>query len=94
MKSTFKIAIFLCLIVCVLLLAISCNQKDETLETTNQETTTSEEDFYPEPIKQLLAENKPYSLEFVSNGDGTCYVAGIGTCTDTDIVIPSTSPEG
>lgn len=33
-------------------------------------------------------------LAFTSNGDGTCYVSGIGTCTDTDIVIPSTSPEG
>ena len=30
----------------------------------------------------------------VSNNDGTCYVAGIGTCTDTDIVIPSVSPDG
>ena len=28
-------------------------------------------------------------LQYVSNGDGTCYVNGIGTCTDTDIVIPS-----
>ena len=28
-------------------------------------------------------------LEFVSNGDGTCSVSGIGTCTDTDIEIPS-----
>ena len=28
-------------------------------------------------------------LEFRSNGDGTCYVVGIGTCTDTDVVIPS-----
>ena len=33
-------------------------------------------------------------LEFTSNGDGTCYVSGIGTCTDTDIVIPSTAPNG
>lgn len=33
-------------------------------------------------------------LEYTSNGDGTCYVSGIGTCSDTDIVIPSTSPEG
>ena len=33
-------------------------------------------------------------LEFFSNGDGTCYVSGIGTCTDTDIVIPTTSPDG
>lgn len=33
-------------------------------------------------------------LEFVSNGDGTCYVKSIGSCTDTDIVIPSKSPSG
>ncbi len=28
-------------------------------------------------------------LAYTSNGDGTCYVSGIGTCTDTEIVIPS-----
>lgn len=33
-------------------------------------------------------------LEFVSNGDGTCYVKSIGSCTDTNIVIPSKSPSG
>ena len=33
-------------------------------------------------------------LEFVSNGDGTCYVSGIGTCEDTDVVIPYNSPDG
>ena len=33
-------------------------------------------------------------LEFTSNGDGTCYVSGIGTCTDTDIIIPKFSPNG
>ena len=39
--------------------------------------------------------NVKYSegLEFTSNGDGTCYVSGIGTCTDTDIVIPKVSPQ-
>ena len=33
-------------------------------------------------------------LEYKSNGDGTCYVSGIGTCTDTDIIIPAISPNG
>ena len=33
-------------------------------------------------------------LEYTSNGDGTCYVSGIGTCIDTDIVIPEISPDG
>ena len=29
-------------------------------------------------------------LVYVSNGDGTCTVKGIGTCTDTEIIIPAT----
>lgn len=33
-------------------------------------------------------------LEFVSEGKGTCYVSGIGSCTDTDLIIPPTSPDG
>ena len=33
-------------------------------------------------------------LEFTSNGDGTCYVSGIGSCTDKDVHIPSVSPAG
>ena len=33
-------------------------------------------------------------LEFTSNGDGTCYVSGKGSCTDTYVVIPSMSPDG
>ena len=33
-------------------------------------------------------------LAFESNGDGTCTIIGIGTCTDEDIVIPLESPAG
>ena len=33
-------------------------------------------------------------LEFTSNGDGTCYVSGIGACKDTDLIIPTTAPNG
>jgi len=32
-------------------------------------------------------------LEFDSNGDGTCYVIGMGDCTDTELVIPPVSPD-
>ena len=32
-------------------------------------------------------------LAFRSNGDGTCSVSGIGTCMDTDVVIPTVSSE-
>ena len=33
-------------------------------------------------------------LSFTSRGDGTCYVSGLGSCTDTDVVIPLRSPAG
>lgn len=33
-------------------------------------------------------------FEFESNGDGTCTITGIGTCTDKNIVIPMESPDG
>lgn len=33
-------------------------------------------------------------FEFKSNGDGTCTLVKIGTCTDKDIVIPEKSPAG
>ena len=44
----------------------------------------------------VSAEEPEYSegLEFTSNGDGTCYVSGIGTCTDTELIIPPVSPAG
>ena len=38
--------------------------------------------------------NYSEGLEFTSYGDGTCYVSGIGTCTDTDVKIPPVSPDG
>ena len=34
--------------------------------------------------------NYSQGLDFTPNGDGTCYVSGIGSCTDSDIVIPPT----
>jgi hypothetical protein len=33
-------------------------------------------------------------LEFISRGEGSCSLKGIGSCTDTDILIPLTSPSG
>ena len=33
-------------------------------------------------------------LEFESNGDGTCTLVGMGICKETDLVIPTESPEG
>ncbi len=42
----------------------------------------------------ILPEDASEGLEYESNGDGTCAVVGIGTCTDDKIIVPSYSPEG
>ena len=33
-------------------------------------------------------------LNFLSNGNGTCMVSGIGSCKDEDVIIPTFSPNG
>lgn len=33
-------------------------------------------------------------LTFVTNNDSTCYISGIGTCSDTALMIPHVSPNG
>ena len=33
-------------------------------------------------------------LVFTSYGNGTCYVSSIGSCTDTEVIIPEFSPRG
>ena len=42
----------------------------------------------------IFAEAPPAVLAFTSNGDGTCYVSGIGTYEDPDVDIPEYSPDG
>ncbi len=55
-------------------------------ETPTYSLTVGEENNTYTPVYQKYSQG----LAFTSNGNGTCGVTGIGTCTDTDIVIPST----
>lgn len=63
---------------------------NDTETVPDQDTTTSVEETPDVPE----IENASVGLEFVSNGDGTCYVSGIGTCADAEIIIPLRSLEG
>lgn len=47
-----------------------------------------------EKICTICGERISSGLKFTSNGNGTCYVSGIGTCTDSDIYIPKAAPNG
>ena len=60
-------------------------------EATQEETTAAETETETETETQSIYSE---GLEFTSNGDGTCYVSGIGECKDTDVLIPVSSPAG
>ena len=55
----------------------------------------SDVDEKPQSNQVVETDLKPSEgFEFESNGDGTCTITGIGTCTDKNIVIPVESPNG
>ena len=58
------------------------NENDDNQNGDNQNDDNKDEVVYSE------------GLEFTSNGDGTCYVSGLGTCAETNINIPPVSPDG
>lgn len=72
------------------------NKDDFVAETTEPGT---EDSLTAEPLNPngqvVVTDLEPSDgLEFKSNGDGTCTIVGIGTCTDKDLVIPEKSPAG
>ena len=64
-------------------------------ETPKEEKT---EPILAEPIETTEPEPEPKApvsgLSFASNGDGTCRLVGLGSCTDACVVIPDASPDG
>ncbi len=70
---------------------INDNVDDTTTTTTTTTTGENGEDETPDdPVPDPSSEG----LSFVSNGDGTCVLDGIGECTDSFIIIPRESPDG
>lgn len=74
---------------------------EQEIENNSTDTSNSKEDVKNSNSSLELTveadyENLPESqgFEFESNGDGTCTLKKIGSCSDTDIVIPEKSPAG
>ena len=59
---------------------------NDSIDTTT--TTAEKEDDEPIPDPSSVG------LLFVSFGDGTCTLEGIGECTDTFVIVPTISPDG
>ena len=96
--------VLLCAIICGCA-ALATEAKVEEPGTTNdvgnkgsnapQDLVAGEDQTAP-PVSGSVVVTPTYSegLRFRSNGDGTCALAGIGTCTSSCILIPPTSPAG
>ena len=55
-------------------------------ESTSTTTDKKDEEPVPDPSSE--------GLSFISNGDGTCALDGMGECGDTFIIVPTMSPDG
>ena len=91
-----RISVILLALLMLGLMLAACEPKDSGAnETTPEETTEaqiqSEEDI-PAGTDPTTAASR--GLEFVSAGDGTCTLVGIGSRTDTCLIIPDKSGLG
>lgn len=99
------VAVFLLIMMCVGLVALTAaNRSKDDLPVMadgeeSESETASESEIPPEtePWPETEAEPEDISsvgLEFTSNGNGTCYVSGMGSCRDSFVILPTASPEG
>lgn len=76
----------------------SVDNEDASVHTTpiyqspSKEEDTSEKETRTEEITTEKSTEK--ALEYISNGNGTCTVTGIGSVSDTCVIIPEKSPSG
>ena len=85
MKKTIRSLLFLLLSISMLLCAAAC---DEMLGL-DSSSGSSESESSSSQSGQQEALKPSEGLEFTLQNDGTYCVTGIGTCTDTDVVIPA-----
>lgn len=76
----------------------SSTTSSSTTKDENPDNKDPEEDGNKDGEDQKPVEPTPdpssRGLLFVSNGDGTCALSGLGDCTDTFIIVPMESPDG
>lgn len=107
-KTVIIVTLLLMVIISAVATAISASRNTETpyYDINADSPNSNIEVFNPnvdttvsEPQKDGATEKPPVhtderGLEFISNGNGTCYVNGFGSCTLREIDIPSQSPAG
>ena len=108
-KMAYRIVtVLLVLVMCGLLVLMTvANREKESLpamaegeETDTAEAAESETETEPEETEteaEIVPEPEVKASEgllFTSNGNGTCYVSGMGSCLDSFVILPHSSPAG
>ena len=93
-----RIAIVFFIVALVLTSAVGCG-KLGNLDKPEEKDTTPVDTTPPEDTESIQVSLDPTTLAssgltFASAGDGTCSVAGMGSCVDTCLIIPDKSPSG
>ena len=74
---------------------VYCSSCEEELSRVHKVTEKTNNHNFVDGVCSVCECQKPSEgFVFTSNGDGTCSLSGIGTCSDSKIVIPAVSPEG
>ena len=89
-----KTALLIALITVIALCLMLCACGGEEPQPTTTTTTTAKDDGNVDDDSDNVEKGASEGLEFISNGDGTCSVSGLGVCKDKDVIIPSVSPTG
>ena len=70
-------------------------EQEESITNGNQETESTPSSGNNVNVgNATTGSNDSKGLSFVSNGNGTCTLTGMGTCTDVCLVVPTYSPSG
>ena len=93
-----SIVVFLAILtVAMVCLNIERDYKDEAITDAMagviDSTDTESETVSPETETEPIPEDEA-GLLYQNNGNGTCTIVGIGTCTKTELILPGNSPDG
>ena len=73
---------------------IYCSECGDELSRTTKSKTVTAHKYNNNICIYCGTKNPSDGLEFTSNGNGTCFVSGLGSYKDWDVVIPDVSPYG
>lgn len=81
-------------LVSVMLMSCACSKTGVSVDESTADIIESHITEVSEVIESNAGAAFSQGLEFISNGDGTATLAGIGECIDSNLSIPSVTPDG